>query len=179
MILTPKSYGIIAEFDTPADILAAAVKVRDAGFTRWDTFSPFPIHGMNEAMRLKNSPVGWFSLIFGAGAFQNVLGLVWYANDYDYPTMVGGKPLFSAVCSFTPSYIMFVMGASVGTLIGMLALNRLPQLYHPLLKNARFARATHDKYFLVIETTDPKFEEAATRRLLEAAGSRHIELAEE
>ena len=179
MILTPKAYGMVAEFDTPAGLLAAARKVRDAGFTRWDTYSPFPVHGMNEAMRLGNSPVGWFSLIFGMGAFSNVLGLVWYANYYDYPTMVGGKPLFSAVCAFTPSYILFVMGASVGTLIGMLALNRLPQLYHPLLKNARFAKASHDKFFLVIEASDPKFSENETRRLLAAAGSGNIELAEE
>jgi Protein of unknown function (DUF3341) len=178
MILVPKYHGIIAEFDTPADILAAARTVRDAGFTRWDVFTPFPVHGMNEAMRLKNSAVGWFALVFGMGAFFNVIGLVWYAGYYDYPIMVGGKPLFSAVCAFTPAYIMFVLGASVGALAGMLALNRLPQLYHPLLKNARFARASHDKFFLVVEAADPKFNETETRRLLERAGSRHTELAE-
>ena len=88
--MSEKVYGIIAEFDSPAAILHAAEKVRDAGYRRWDTFTPFPIHGMEKVMNLGNSMVGWVSLAMGGGAFASVVGLLWFSNAFDYPLLVGG-----------------------------------------------------------------------------------------
>ena len=105
--------------------------------------------------------------------------MIWYMNALDYPILIGGKPMFSPPRRFVPSYILLVLASAVGALVGMLFLNRLPRLHHPLLKNKRFALVTHDKFFLVIETSDPKYSETETRKLLEAAGSPHIELVEE
>ena len=176
--MSAKTYGLIAEFDTPAAILDAAGKVRDAGYHRWDVFTPFPIHGLDQVAGFKNSLVGWFALLFGGGAFVATMGLIWFSNAFDYPLIVGGKPMFSPPMSFVPSYIMMVLGAAVGAFVGMLALNGLPRLHHPLLEKERFALASRDRFFLVIGANDPKFSETETCKLLESIGGTHIELVE-
>ena len=175
MAETPKTYGLIAEFDTAAAILRAAEKVRDAGFRRWDVFTPFPVHGMDKAMGVKNSMVGWFSFIGGVTGYTGGMLMIWYMNAYDYAIPVGGKPMFSPFSAFPPSYELTILLGSFGALLGMLFLNRLPRLHHPLLKHQRFALATHDRFFIVIECDDPKYSETETRQLLAAAGSRQIE----
>ena len=173
------SYGIIAEFDTPADAMHAAEKVRDAGFRKWDVFTPFPVHGMDKAMGLKNSKVGWFSFLGGVTGYTTGMLMIWFMNKFDYPVLIGGKPLFSPFSAFPPSYELTILLGAFGALGGMLLLNRLPRLHHPLLKHKRFELATHDKFFVVIETADPKFDEAETRKLLESTGSKRIEDVEE
>ncbi len=174
-----RPYGLIAEFSTPAEVMRAAEKIRDAGFRKWDVHSPFPVHGMDEAMGLKNSKVGWFSFFGGVIGFTTGMSMIWFMNGFDYPLIVGGKPLFSPLYAFPVSYELTILFASFATLFGMFGLNRLPRLHHPLLKNRRFRGATHDKFILVIETSDPKYSETETRRLLESTGSRHIEMVEE
>jgi hypothetical protein len=176
---TPKPFALIAEFDTPAATMHAAEKVRDAGFKRWDVFTPFAVHGMDKAMGLKNSVVGWFSFLGGVTGYTTGMVMIWWMNAVDYPIPVGGKPMFSPFGAFPPSYELTILLGSFGALFGMLFLNRLPRLHHPLLKNRRFASVTHDKFFVVIECDDPKYSPTETRKLLEAAGSAHIELAEE
>jgi len=168
----------MAEFDSPAAILAAAEKVRTAGYQRWETFTPFPIHGLDKVAGYRNSLVGWFALVFGGGAFVGTMGMIWYCNAFDYPLIVGGKPMFSPPMSFVPSYILMILSAAVGAFVGMLLLNGLPRLYHPLLAKARFALASRDKFFLVIGANDKKFSETETRRLLESLGGANIELVE-
>ena len=172
-------YGLVAEFDSPAAILRAAEKVRAAGYQRWDTFTPFPIHGMDRVMGFRNSLVGWFALLFGGGAFVGCMAMIWYMNDFDYPIIVGGKPMFSPPAAFVPSYILLVLAGAVGAFVGMIALNELPRHHHPLLKNGRFALASRDKFFLVIGAADPKFSEPETRQLLEEAGGTHVERVED
>jgi hypothetical protein len=100
-------------------------------------------------------------------------------NAFDYSIVVGGKPLFSPFYPFVPCFELTILLGSFGALFGMLSLNRLPRLYHPLFKNRRFAQVTHDKFYLVIERADPKYDLAETPKLLEAAGSKVIELVEE
>jgi hypothetical protein len=175
----PTPYAIMAEFETPAAILHAAEKVRETGYRHWDVFTPFPIHGMDRAMGIKNSKVGWFSFIGGCTGYTTGMLMIWYMNAHNYPIVIGGKPMFSPFYSFPPSYELTILFGSFGALLGMLFLNRLPRLHHPLLKNGRFALATHDRFFVVIESTDPRYSENETRRLLESMGSRHIELVEE
>lgn len=173
------AYGIIAEFDTPADAMHAAQEVRDSGFRKWDVFTPFPVHGMDKAMGLKNSKVGWFSFIGGVAGYTIGMLMIWFMNKFDYPILIGGKPLFSPFAAFPPSYELTILLGAFGALGGMLLLNRLPRLHHPLLKHKRFELATHDKFFVVIETADPKYHEAETRKLLEGTGSKRIEIVEE
>ena len=177
--MSTKPYGMLAEFESPAAILTAAEKLRDAGYSRWDAFTPFPIHGMDKVMGLKNSLVGWVALFMGGGAFMSVVGLIWFANAFDYPLIVGGKPMFSVPMTFVPSYIMMILGAAVGALIGMFAFNELPRYHHPLFASKRFALVARDKFFLLVGSTDPKFSETETRKLLEAIGGAHIEIIED
>jgi hypothetical protein len=180
MNATPsKPYGVIAEFTTPAAAMLAAEKIRDAGYTRWDVFTPFPVHGMDKAMGLKKSKVGWFAFIGGVTGYACGMLMIWYMNALDYPIVVGGKPMFSPYSAFPPSYELTILFGSFGALLGMLFLNRLPRLHHPLLKNRRFTLVTHDRFFIVIECGDPKYSEPGTVRLLEEAGSSHIEAVED
>jgi hypothetical protein len=174
-----KPYGLIAEFTNAASVLHAAEKVRDAGFRKWDVFTPFPVHGMDKAMGLKNSKVGWFTFIGGVTGYTTGMLMIWFMNAFDYPIVVGGKPMFSPHSAFPPSYELTILFGAFGSLFGMLFLNRLPRLHHPLLKNKRFSQVTHDRFFIVVECDDPKYSEIETRNLLEAAGSPHIEVVEE
>ena len=168
-------YGVLAEFERSADILHAAAMVRDAGYTRWDVYTPFPVHGMDAAMGLRNSKVGWFTFVCGAAGFTLGMLMIWWMNAYDYPIVVAGKPLFSPISAFPVAYECTILLGAFGALFGMLWLNRLPRLHHPLFNSERFKAATHDRFFIAIEASDPKFSEVETRKLLEAAGSRHIE----
>ena len=177
--MNEKVYGLMAEFNTPGDILRAAEKVRAAGYHRWDVFTPFPIHGIDKVMGYKNSLVGWVSLALGAGAFLSVVGLIWYCNDFDYPIMVGGKPLFSPPMTFVPAYILMIMGAALGALVGMFGINQLPRLHHPLLFKKRFELATRDKFIIVIGANDEKFSATETRSWLESIGGANVETVED
>jgi hypothetical protein len=172
-------YAIMAEFETPAAILQAADKVRGEGFRNWDVFTPFPIHGMDRAMGIKNSKVGWFSFIGGVTGYTTGMLMIWFMNTVDYPIVIGGKPMFSPFAAFPPSYELTILFGSFGALLGMLFLNRLPRLHHPLLKNGRFKLASHDRFYLVIEANDPRYSETGTRKLLETLGSKHVEFVEE
>ena len=177
--MSEKIYGIMAEFDSPAAILNAAKKVQEASYRRWDVFTPFPIHGMDKVLRLQNSLVGWFSLVMGGGAFVAGFVLMWFTNAVDYPLIVGGKPMFSAPMTFVPSYIMLIMGAAFGALLGMLGLNQLPRLHHPLLDHKRFELVSRDKFILVIGVQDEKFCATETKKLLEAIGGTHVAIVED
>jgi len=97
MSQTPSTatHGILAEYETAADILHAAIQVRDHGFSKWDVYSPFPIHGMDDAMALRKPLVGWFTFAGGVTGFFTGMTMIWYMNKFDYPLVVGGKPLFT------------------------------------------------------------------------------------
>ena len=172
-------YGLVAEFSSPAATMHAAEKIRDAGFTHWDVFTPFPVHGMDKAMGIKNSKVGWFSFTGGVIGYASGMVMIWWMNAIDYPIVIGGKPMFSPFGAFPPSYELTILLGSFGALFGMLFLNKLPRLHHPLLKHRNFAAATHDKFFIVIETADPKYSSTETRALLQSLGSTQIEVVEE
>ncbi len=173
------AHGLMAVFDTPADAMRAAEQVRDAGYSKWDVHTPFPVHGLDAAMGLPNSKVGWFTFLGGVAGYTTGMTMIWWMNAFDYKIVIGGKPMFSPIYSFPPSYELTILFGAFGSLFGMLFLNRLPRLYHPLLKSRRFAAVTHDKFFVVIECSDPKYSDTETRKLLESAGSKHTEVAEE
>ena len=169
----------MAQSETPAAAMHAAAMIREEGYKHWDVHTPFPVHGMDGAMGLRNSKVGWFTFAGGTSGFTLGMLMIWWMGKVDYALPVGGKPLFSPIFAFPVSYELTILLGAFGTLIGMALLNRLPRHYHPLLKHPRFRNVTHDKFFIVIETADPRFSDTATRQLLERAGGRHIEVVED
>ena len=177
--MSDKIYGLMAEFSTPGDLLRAGEKLRAEGYNKWEAFTPFPIHGLDKVMGYRNSLVGWVALAGGAFMFVQIFGLIWFTNAFDYPVMVGGKPLFSAPMTFVPSYIMMIMGAAGGALIGMFAINQLPRLHHPLLFKKRFEGASRDKFIIVVGANDEKFCASETKQLLETIGGVNIEIVED
>tara|TARA_Y100000589_G_scaffold138184_1_gene132244 strand:- start:1050 stop:1598 length:549 start_codon:yes stop_codon:yes gene_type:complete len=172
-------YGIMAEFENAADTMHAAEKIRDEGYTIWDVHSPFPVHGMDDAMGLGNSNVGWFTFFGGLLGFTGGMIMIWYMNSFDYDIPVGGKPNFSPMGNFPVAYELTILLGAFGTLFGMFFLNKLPRHHNPLLKNLRFADATHDKFYIVIEADDPKYEEENLRSLFKDLDSNHIEVINE
>ncbi|MBV9126695.1 MAG: DUF3341 domain-containing protein [Verrucomicrobia bacterium] len=177
-VATGRVYGLVGEFDTAAELYHAAEVVRDRGFKRWDVHSPFPIHGMDNAMGLGKSVVSYIVLCGGLTGFTTAVLLTFIPSTITYPLIVQGKPLnFFTVPAFFP--IMFeltVLFSAFAAVFGMLAMNRLPRWHHPLFNHERFARSTDDGFFISIEATDPRFIEADVRELLESVGAQHITL---
>ena len=172
-------YGLVAEFDTPVDVYHAAEKVRDAGYRRWDVYSPFPIHGIDDAMGIKKTKLPVF--VMGAAFTGVFLGwlMQYWMSAVDYNMVVQGKP-YGAWEPFVP--IMFEIGvlASAFTAIGsMLALNGLPRWNHPLFSSERFLRISDDRFMICVEADDPAFDPDETRALLERNGGREIALIED
>lgn len=172
-------HGIMAEFSTAHAVYAAAEKVRDAGFRRWDVHSPFPIHGIEDAMGFKKTKL---PILIALGAFTGVGGaylMQWWMGAVDYPLVVQGKP-YAAWEPWVP--IMFELGvlcSAFAALIGMLALNGLPRHHHPLFTSERFLRSSQDRFFIVVESEDPNFHPQRVRSLLESTGAEHLELIED
>lgn len=160
-------HGLLAEYATPSEILAASRKIRDAGFSRWDTFTPFPVHGIDKAMGIKMTILPWIVLAAGLTGLATGILLQWWTNAYDYPWIVSGKPMWSIPANIPIIFEMTVLFAGLTTLIGMLMLNNLPLPSHPLDFVRRFARATDDRFFLLVEAADPKFDEANTKALID------------
>ena len=175
---TPRVYGIAAEFSSTADIYHAAEQVRDAGFKRWDVHSPFPIHGMDDAMGLGRSRVSLIALC--AALTGTTIGFVLetYPSIIEYPLVVHGKPvnLFTIPAFFPVIFELTILCCAFGSVFGMLALNRLPRWNHPLFNWDRFARVTDDLFVLAIEADDPKFQETRTAELLQKVGGKNITL---
>ncbi len=175
-------YGIMAQFESPGDLLHAAETVRDAGYKKFDVFSPFPIHGMDDAMGLGRSMLGWIVLGGGITGLLTAVGMQWYMALFDYPLITAGKPVtgFAAYIPFVPvSFELMILFSAFAAVGGMFLLNGLPAWYHPTLKRDSFARASDDGFFLVIEAVDPQFDIDVTKRLLEEHGANGIELLEE
>lgn len=174
-----KSFGLLAKFEKPADIMHAAEKVRDAGFKRWDVITPFPIHGMDPAMGLHRSMVPRFTIVGGTVGFLTGMIMIWWMNAFDYGLIVGGKPLFSPIYAFPVSYELTILFSAFASIIGMFILNRLPRHYHPVMKYEKAAEGMDDKFFLYIEAEDPQFEREKTRAFLGELGPSEVSELEE
>lgn len=172
--MSAQPYGLIATFDTAAEIYEAAKEVRDAGYKHWDCITPFPIHGLDGAMGLRRSIVPRISLIGGITGFCTGMSLIWWTGAVDYPLIVGGKPYFSPMFAFPVSYELTILFTAFATIIGMFVLNGLPQHYHPVLKYDNIGAGMDDKFFIVIETRDPRFNAENTKALLAKIGGKDI-----
>jgi hypothetical protein len=167
-------YGIMVEFDTVTELVEAARKVRDAGYTRTDAFSPFPLHDIDEALGIKRSILPF--LVFGGGLTGLLagLGLQYFVHVVDYPLNVGGRPYFSLPSFIPVTYEMTILLAAFTAVFGMLLLNGLPQPYHPVFNVPRFALASREKFFLLIETRDQKFDYEETRNFMQGLNPQEV-----
>jgi hypothetical protein len=167
-------YGLLAEFDAPEALVTAAERAYADGYRRMDAHTPFPVHGLAEAIGFHANRVPLLVLIAGiVGAGLGFFSQYW-AAVIDYPLNVGGRP-FNSWPAFIPiTFEVTILAAAVTAVLGMLALNGLPQPYHPVFNVPRFALATRDRFFLCIEAADPRFDPVATRAFLESLGAREV-----
>ena len=164
---TGRPWGLMAQFDSATAIVTAARRAREAGFTRVDAYSPYPIHQLDEALRLPRTKLPWLVLLGGITGTLGGLALQYWTSVVDYPMNIGGRPFASWVSFIIPAYETTILLAALTAVFGMIALNGLPLPYHPVFNVAEFANATGDRFFLTIETADPMFDAVATRRFLE------------
>ncbi len=172
-------HGIVAEYATPADLYRAAEMVRDAGYTRWDAYSPFPVHGLDEAMGIKRTRLPMLIAVVGlTGASLGFLMQYWM-SAVDYVQVVHGKDPTSWEAYIPITFELGILSAAFTAILGMLAFNKLPMWNNPLLRKDRFLRVSDDRFMICIEAADERFDQEKTRHLLEAAGGTNVDLVEE
>jgi hypothetical protein len=185
-----ETWAVVGEFASPEELVHAGREVRRAGFTKLDALSPFPIHGIDDAIGNPRSHLGWIVIIFsvlGAGAalllqwYTNAgptLTLPWWSGFGSYPIVVGGKPYFDLTYAIPITFELTVLLSAFATVLGMFALNGLPSLYHPFFRHSQAHRATDDRFFLAVEATDPKFQPEQISNLMKSLGALSVEVVE-
>ncbi len=177
MIIEHRShiYGVLGEFETEHALLHAVEKVREAGYRRVEAYAPFPVEGLSEALGLKRNRVPLIALIGGLCGGLGGFGFQYWVNVSAYPLNIGGRPLNSWPAFIPVTFELTVLGASLAAVFGMLALNGLPQPYHPLFNNERFSKhATTDRFYLCVEARDKKFHLGEVAKLLQGLNARHV-----
>jgi mono/diheme cytochrome c family protein len=168
--------GVLAEFDGPETLKAAAERVRDAGWTRWDAHSPFPVHGIDRAMGIRPTRLPWLALAGGITGGAGAILMQWWMNAVDYPLNISGKPLFSLPANIPIAFELIVLLSAFGAFGAVLMLNLLPQFWHWVFAGGAFRRVTTDGFFLSIEATDPKFDPVETPKFVDSLAPWTVEL---
>ena len=171
---TPTIHGLMAEFDDPNALVAAAYRAQHEGYRRLDAYSPFPIEELHEALGAHHSKLPLIVLIGGIVGCVGGYLLQYWASAIAYPLNVGGRPLHSWPAFIPVTFECTILVAALSAVLGMLALNGLPMPYHPVFNIPRFALATRNKFFLCIEARDPQFDLEKTRGFLETLGPREV-----
>ena len=167
-------YGLIAEFETPDDLVEAAKKAYASGYRKMEGYTPFPVHGLAEAIGIPGTRLQYIILIGGILGAIVGFGFQYWINVIEYPLNIGGRP-FNSWPAFIPvTFEMTVLFAAFAAIFGMLGLNGLPQPYHPVFNEPRFELASNDRFFLCIEAEDPQFDLAETRQFLESLEASYI-----
>lgn len=165
---TPASHGLMAEFETPEDLLDAARRTYAEGFRRIDAYSPLPIHGLAAAIGFPQTNLPIATFVCGLIGALTGYGLQYWVHVIDYPINIGGRPFHSGVMFIPVTFEMTILFAAIGTVVGLMLLNRLPQPYHPVFNVPSFERASQDRFFLCVETEDPQYDGATTRTFLQS-----------
>jgi len=171
---TTPIYGIMAEFDSATTLVEAARKTHDAGYRKIDAYSPFPVEELAEAIGFHTNRVALVTLIGAIVGGLSGYFMQYWMNGVNYPVMVGGKPPHSWPAFIPITFEMTILFGGISAVLGMLALNGLPMPYHPVFNVPRFAMATKDRFFLIVFSTDPKYNPATTRAFLESLQPRSI-----
>jgi len=167
-------YGMMAEFDSASDLVAAARRTREEGYLKIDAYSPFPVEGLAEEIGFRKNSVPLVVLIGGLLGCMSGYALQYWISAVSYPINVGGRPYNSWPAFIVVTFEMTILFAGLAAVLGMLALNGLPMPYHPVFNVPRFAFATRDRFFLIIFSSDAKYDAGATRAFLETLGPRSI-----
>lgn len=173
------NYGYLAQYSNTTDLVDACEKVRDAGYSKWDAYSPFPVHGIDPAMGIKPTILPWLVLGGGLTGCSGAILMQWWMNAIDYPYLISGKPMWSIPANIPVAFELTILLSALTAFFGVLALNNLPNWFHPLSKSERFARVTDDGFFIAIEANDPRFDETETRLLLEGTKPLAVEMVED
>ena len=163
----PDPYGLIAEYDTPEQVVAAATAARQAGYTRMDAYTPFPVEALDDALALKPTNLGFLVLLAGVAGAAGGFFMQWYATHIGYKLNIGGRPLFDWPTYVVITFEVTVLLSAFTAGLFMLGRNGLPRLYHPVFNTPGFERATRDGFYLCIEAVDPRFDLAGTRSFLD------------
>jgi hypothetical protein len=167
-------FGVMGEFESPEAILAAAKKAREAGYKIVRAYTPFPVENLAQTLGFRWTAVPLITLLGGLGGGLSGFALEYWCSAISYPVNIGGRPLNSWPAFIPVTFELTVLGAATFAVISMLALNKLPQPYHPVFNVDRFARASTDKFFLCIEARDPKFNLAECARFLQSVEAQHV-----
>jgi hypothetical protein len=169
------TYGVMAEFETPEQLIHAIEKVRGAGYRRIEAYTPFPVEGLSEALGLKRNLVPLITLLGGLGGGLTGFFFQVWVNVSSYPMNIGGRPPNSWPAFIPVTFEMTILGASLFAVFGMLAMNRLPQPHHPLFNVDRFQKhASNDRFFLCLQSNDPKFNVPEASRFLKEIDAKHV-----
>lgn len=168
-------YGSVAEFESAGALMKAAKGLRDKGYTQFDAHSPFPIHGMDAAMGLPPSKLGWIVCVGGATGLALGILLQWWTSAVDYKLIISNKPLFSFQAFVPVTFELMVLFSAFATVFGMFALNKLPMLYHSVFKASQFHKVTSHGFFISVESVDKQYDAKKTKALLESLGGKGVE----
>lgn len=170
----PQLYGVVAEFDDPDAILEAAKRTREAGYQRFEAYTPFPVHGLADAVDEEDHRIKWLIFMGGvAGAFTGFF-FQWWVSAVAYPHNVGGKPLFSWPAFIPITFECMVLFAAGAAVLGTLGLNGLPRPHHPIFDAKNFERASQDRFFLCVESDDPAFDKKEVTKFLSGLGALEV-----
>jgi hypothetical protein len=167
-------YGLMAEFQTANELVAAAARVREAGYRRLDAFTPFPVEGLAELLGFHERKLPLLVLVGGIAGAAAGFGLQYWVSVVAYPLNIGGRPYLSWPSFIPVTFETTILVAAFTAVLGMLALNGLPMPYHPVFNVPRFAFASRDRFFLLVEAADPKFDRDETARFLRALEPREV-----
>lgn len=173
----PRFYGLVAQYDTPEALVRAAEQVRAAGYTHTDALTPFPVHGIVEALGIQRSRMAWLVLVGALVGCGAGFGLQYWLSCIQYPHVTSGRPLFSWPNFVPVVFECTVLFAGLTAFIGMLARNNLPRPYHPVFAAPRVEDSTTSKFMIVVEATDPRFELARTQEMLRKTGAAYVGVA--
>ena len=171
-----KHLGMLAEFSCPKSLVNAAKQLRGRGYKGVDAFSPFPIHGLDDALEVRSSQLPWLVLFAGIVGGVSAIAFQWWTNAVDYPYLISGTPLFSLPANIPVTFEVIILAAAFAAFVGMLMINGLPRLANPLLRNERFRAATNDGFFLFVPGEDNDGESEAAQALLRELGGEKIEV---